>query len=58
MAMHWNESEAVKKIEVPRLDKERETILKAIDLAMNVPDAWPATLLALGPLFVCLNECD
>ena len=43
MANYWNNSEAVKAIQVSTLDKERETILKAITLAMDVSATWPVT---------------
>jgi len=43
MATHWSESQAVQDLQVTVLDKERETILKAITLALDVKPAWGIT---------------
>ena len=41
MANYWNDCKAVKTVKVSFLDGERETILKAITLAMDVTPIWP-----------------
>ena len=43
MVSYWNENEAIKNVQVDILDKERETILKAITLALDTNGAWSAS---------------
>lgn len=42
MLTHWHENTAVKTVDVNTLDAEREGILKAIQLGLHLPTAWPA----------------
>ncbi|MBV7333012.1 tetratricopeptide repeat protein [Chloroflexi bacterium TSY] len=49
---YWSNHEAVKKLQIAYLDKEREAILKAISLGLQFEAAWPIVrllIIALTP---------
>ncbi len=52
MATHWRDHQAVQRIEVAYLDRERGSILKAITLGLDFAPAWQITkalMIALAP---------
>ncbi|HRW05444.1 MAG TPA: tetratricopeptide repeat protein [Caldilineaceae bacterium] len=51
MVTHWRDHDAVQQLEVAYLDREREAILKAINLGLDFTPAWPL----VKPLIVALT---